>query len=81
MSTQTFFSNRDALLVAVPFLLLMFLALFGVGDRIGHGKGKLKSKPGRAGCGMDVHGEPIVCDPDGQLHNPASRSRTIGGIR
>lgn len=68
MSTYAFFSNRDALLVAIPFLLLMFFALFGLSDRSGRAKVKPETRQGRTGCGMDANGEPIVCDPDGQLN-------------
>ena len=81
MSTQVFFSGRDALLVAVPFLLLMFFALFGLSDRIGNKRANADRKPGRPGCGMDANGDPIVCDPDGKLHGSVKGPKTIQSIR
>lgn len=65
MGTNTFFSGRDAFLVAVPFLLLTFFALFGLSHRLG--RAKSDQKPRRPPCGMDETGEPIMRDPDGQL--------------
>jgi len=59
----------------------MFFALFGLGDRIGHGKSAVETKQGRAGSGMDANGEPIVCDPDGQFHSPAKGPKSIGDLR
>ena len=67
--------------MAIPFLLLMFFALFGLSDRIGNAKSGAETKHGRAGCGMDANGEPIVCDPDGQFHSPVKRPKSIRGTR
>lgn len=69
MGSNTFFSGRDALLIAVPFLLIIFFTLFGLDKRLGLGKGQASGSPQvlRPSRGIDENGEPIVRDPDGQL--------------
>jgi hypothetical protein len=65
-------SGRDAFLVAVPLVFLLFVGVFRLDELFG-GSGKV-SKPRRFGGGQDEDGEPILSDPDGELV-PARRQR------
>lgn len=57
-------STRDALLFAVPFLGMLLMGMlrldeFFVTPKRGH-------LPRRPPSGVDIDGEPILCDPDGR---------------
>ena len=56
-------SGRDAVLVAIPLLLLLFFGLFRLDELFG----RSVKKPGRPlpGSGLDANGQPFLTDPDG----------------
>lgn len=67
-------SGWEKLLVGIPFLGLLFMSYFRLDEVLA----KRKSRPNhnRHGSGLDADGEPLLCDPDGQVWNRAdSRKR------
>ena len=58
-------SGRDAFLVAIPFIFMLFLSVFRLDETL--------ARPGaatagyRLASGTNVAGVPILRDPDGQL--------------
>jgi hypothetical protein len=58
-------STRDALLVAVPFIVALALAIFRLDGLFTAPKGPVNRRQ-RPGCGLDESGEPLVVDPDGK---------------
>lgn len=75
MGTNTLFFSKDAFLVAIPFLLLIVFAVFGLNDRLGHAG--TKEKPRRRLCGVDGAGEPIMRDPDGKLSRRSRKGSNV----
>ena len=73
MGQNTLVSGRDALLVAIPFLLILLVSIFRLDYLFATPKG-LASRRQQV-CGMDESGEPILLDPDGRVSGP-SRHRT-----
>jgi hypothetical protein len=63
--TQILLSNRDSLLVAIPFLLMLFISVFRLDQIIAAPKGAQNRR--RPSCGIDEFGDPILCDPDGKM--------------
>lgn len=69
MHDQMLGSDRDALLLAIPFIALLFIGLFRLDEvffksrRAGKGK-----RPLRPPSGVDQNGQPIFTDPDGKLN-------------
>jgi hypothetical protein len=59
-------SGRDAVLVAIPLLVLLMACVFRLDEAI-FSSPKSAPKPHRAKCGYDEDGEPILSDPDGQV--------------
>jgi hypothetical protein len=57
-------SGLDALIVAVPCVALLALGMFRLDAVLAASPGANRS--GHRFCGSDEHGEPVVCDPDGQ---------------
>ena len=66
-------SGRDTLLVALPFIGMLMVGLFRLDELIVVPK-EVKAISRRPG-GMDVNGEPIVCDPDGRVWKGRRRGR------
>lgn len=63
-------SLPDLLLFVVPCIGLLIFTMFRLDEQFSaprHG-----SSP-RPMCGLDVHGEPILCDPDGRRVPPLMR--------
>jgi hypothetical protein len=58
-------SALGTVIVAVPFLLVSFLAFFRLDEVIAAPKSK--SKRARPFCGTDENGDLILSDPDGRL--------------
>ena len=58
-------SGAETLLVAFPFILLLFVGMFRLDEVFATPKTALKRQ--RPACGLDERGEPILCDPDGRL--------------
>lgn len=57
-------STRDALLVAVPFIVILGLAVFRIDGLFAAPRGRaIRHRPG---CGMDESGNPLLVDPDGK---------------
>lgn len=57
-------SGWDALLIAIPFLGLMFIGFFRLDEVIAAPKRPLKQR--RMSGSLDQDGNPILFDPDGQ---------------
>jgi hypothetical protein len=74
MEPHFLISNRDALLVAVPFILCLMASMFRLDRGIAQPKGSLSRR--RPACGVDQFGEPILRDPDGKLSGPPRRRQT-----
>jgi len=73
MHQITINSGRDALLIAIPFLILMLLGLFRIDEVIAAPKRK-KSERSRLGlCGTDKAGQAILRDPDGKRWYPSHK--------
>jgi hypothetical protein len=64
-------SNRDALLIAVPMIGLLFAGFFRLDERLGK-PGKTKENR-RQKTGWDKNGRPLCADPDGQTHDSGHR--------
>ena len=58
-------STRDALLVAVPFIIALGLAVFRLDGLFAAPRGR-RNRGRRPGGGMDASGEPLLVDPDGK---------------
>jgi hypothetical protein len=67
-------SAWDTSLLAIPFLALLFFGFFRL-DEVFAGRKKDGERPARVLGGMDEHGEPIVCDPDGRLSGKLPKRR------
>jgi hypothetical protein len=61
-------SNRDALLFAVPFLVILFLSMFRLDQLIAAPKRPVRQRP--SASDIDEHGEQILRDPDGRPADP-----------
>jgi hypothetical protein len=55
----------ETLLVAVPFVLLLFVGMFRL-DELFTSRKQLDTPQARPLCGVDEDGAPILCDPDGR---------------
>ena len=73
MNQSILLSNRDTLLVAVPFVLAMLFSIFGLEQIAAAPRIPLSRR--RPICGTDESGKPILRDPDGRLSDarPARR--------
>jgi len=63
-------SNRDALLIAIPMVGLLFFGFFRLDELFGKSKRTVKER--RVMGGSDLDGRPICLDPDGQVFGPKS---------
>jgi hypothetical protein len=61
-------SNRDAMLFAVPFLVILFISMFRLDQLIATPTRPVRQRP--SASDIDEHGEPILRDPDGRLADP-----------
>ena len=61
-------SGRDAFLVAIPFVFMLFLSVF----RLDAAFARPRERASRrwSASGMNEAGGPILCDPDGRLVEP-----------
>jgi hypothetical protein len=60
-------STRDTVLVAVPFIVLVGMVIFGLDAFFVPSKGPAApANRHRPGCGLDETGEPVLVDPDGR---------------
>jgi len=64
-------SNRDALLLAIPMVGLMFAGFFRLDEILGRPKKAPEMRRQRSG--LDATGRPICMDPDGRM--PVRKSR------
>ena len=57
-------SSRDSLLVGIPFLLVLLIGYFRLDEIFAsrHSSGRRRGPT----AGLDVDGEPLLCDPDGK---------------
>jgi hypothetical protein len=65
MDQSILLSNRDTLLIALPFVLTLLFSIFGL-DQIAAAPRVPLSRRRPIG-GIDESGEPILRDPDGRL--------------
>jgi hypothetical protein len=80
--SQVIVSNRDSVLLAIPFISMLFLTVFRL-DHLIAMPSKNNSRQRRHACGVDEAGIPILCDPDGRqcpeargrIHTSVSRAR------
>ncbi|MGA2673495.1 MAG: hypothetical protein ABSE99_09710 [Terracidiphilus sp.] len=69
MHDQMLSSGRDTLLIAIPFIALLFIGLFRLDEVIFKSRKASKGgRPRRPPSGVDQNGRPIFSDPDGKLH-------------
>jgi len=61
-------SNRDALLVAVPMIGLLFAGFFRLDELFGKPKKPVENR--RQMTGWDKNGRPLCTDPDGKTSDP-----------
>jgi hypothetical protein len=61
---QILLSNKDSFLVAIPFLIMLFISVFRLDQVIARPKGTQNRR--RSACGVDDSGQLIMCDPDGR---------------
>lgn len=74
MHEQVLSSTRDALLFAIPFIGLLLAGIFRLDEFfVTPKRGHL---PRRPPSGVDIHGDLILCDPDGRRVPPAYRNVT-----
>ncbi len=66
-------SSRDTLLVALPFIGMLMVGIFRLDELIVVPR-EARVNPRRPG-GMDVNGDPIICDPDGRVWKGRRRGR------
>jgi len=57
-------STKDTFLVAIPFIVVLALAVFRLDAFFATTKGSANRR--RQPCGLDEQGEPILVDPDGR---------------
>lgn len=67
-------SLPDLLLFAVPCVGMLLLTMFRLDERF---SAPPRGSSPRPLCGIDVHGEPILCDPDGRRVPPLMRRRPL----
>jgi hypothetical protein len=70
-------SNKDSILVAIPFLFMLFLSVFRI-DHLLATPTKTINRNRRPACGVDDTGEPILCDPDGKRFSIVGRQKMFG---
>jgi hypothetical protein len=68
-------SNKDALLFALPFLVILFISMFRLDQLIATPRRAVMQRPSAAD--IDKHGEPILRDPDGRSADPGAPDRRI----
>lgn len=66
-------SLKAALLVAIPFLVILLLSLFRL-NALFH-PSRRAGTPHRPPCGIDENGEPLLVDPDGRIALPRPKHR------
>jgi hypothetical protein len=60
-------SSRDALLIGIPFLIILLVCFLRLDEIIATSKPPTNTKQHRrAACGVDEDGRTILCDPDGR---------------
>jgi len=59
-------SVLDILLVAVPFVVVLALAVFRLNTLFAAPQASPHRLRRRSGCGIDANGEPLLVDPDGR---------------
>ena len=77
MQDQLLFSSKDALLIAIPFVLILMVSTFRLDQIIAYPKRAVRGR--RLACDMDQHGEPILRDPDGSPSGPGRRRNVSNG--
>jgi hypothetical protein len=78
MTANGAFSNRDTLLLTAPLLILMFLGIFRLDQRLATPKTSRRAR--RDACGVDANGREILCDPDGRPIPTATQARAAKPI-
>lgn len=59
-------SGLDNILVALPFIGMLMVGFFRLDEILAAPRKRLANKPLHPPCGVDLDGNPIVCDPDGR---------------
>jgi len=59
-------SGRDALLIGIPFLIMLLICFLRLDEIFASSKQVGGRKYRRAVCGTDEDGRQILCDPDGR---------------
>ena len=72
-------SGLDTVLVALPLVALMAFGVFRLDSILALPEGRFRQTP--RPCGMDEHGEPIGCDPDGRVWGTAGAAAGEGRAR
>jgi hypothetical protein len=67
-------SNRDALLVAIPMVGILFVGFFKLDEVFGKPKNKQAKRRSQV-AGVDTEGRPICIDPDGKRVASGSKRR------
>jgi hypothetical protein len=65
-------SNRDALLVALPMIGILFVGFFRLDEAFGKPKNKQAKRRSQV-AGVDPEGRPICIDPDGKRVGGSSK--------
>ena len=73
MDDTIIISSRDSLLMAIPFFLLLFISVFGLGGYLTNPRSPMSRRP--APRGLDENGEPIFTDPDGRVVKPRRKRK------
>lgn len=73
MDQNILLSGRDSPLLAFPFVIFLFIAMFKLDQLIATPRGFMNRR--RPPCGVDESGEPILRDPDGRLSGARRRRK------
>jgi hypothetical protein len=76
LGESIFSSNRDTLLVAIPFFIVLVISAFRLDQIIATPRIPLSRR--RPRCGIDESGEPVLRDPDGKLSQSRRKDRMRG---
>jgi hypothetical protein len=70
-------SGRDSILVAIPFIFMIFLSMFRLDETLARPSAATARR--RPASGMNEAGAPVLRDPDGQLvDTPRTKARRSG---
>lgn len=72
-------SGLDTLLIAIPSLGLLLFTFLRLDQLLA--APKQRDNPGKFVRGVDAHGEPIMCDPDGRPWEEPRRRKKFTQMR